>query len=326
MLKALPGATVFHTANWADVLARSYNYLPTYLSIFKSSELVAVLPMMDVDSILTGRRGVGLPFTDQCGLLSIKDEYHKLLIDAAVVHGEKVGWKYLELRQQTHELQNHLNHSQYYLHLLQLQNHDKPLLKRFRSSTVRNIKKSEKEGIATRISNSYSDLCAFYKLNCNTRKDHSLPPQPFKFFKHLYDRLISKDLGFIAISEYEGQKIAACVYLHFNGQAVYKYGASDRRYQSMRANNHIMWRAIEWYADHGYDALSFGRTDEHHDGLRQFKRGWDTDETLLKYYRYQFKEQSYEKSTESAKDYSIFGKLPIPLLKVIGRALYRHVG
>jgi hypothetical protein len=87
-LEYFPDATAFHTAAWAAVLKRTYGHIPLYLV----EKLVdgksaptdaggyaphppspipdlpsAILPLMEIRSRFTGRRGVCLPFTDQCG-------------------------------------------------------------------------------------------------------------------------------------------------------------------------------------------------------------------------------------------------------------------
>src|SRR5688572_16462219 len=59
-------ATIFHTTAWARVLWETYRFSPNYFTVTNNQRLIAVLPLMEVDSWLTGRRGIGLPFTDEC--------------------------------------------------------------------------------------------------------------------------------------------------------------------------------------------------------------------------------------------------------------------
>jgi hypothetical protein len=75
--------------------------------------------------------------------------------------------------------------------------------------------------------------------------------------------------------------------------------------------------------------LSFGRTDLHHEGLRQFKLGWGAVEKTLQYARYDVTSKAYL----STKKYGAMipwertvSKLPLPLLRLIGRVAYRHIG
>src|SRR5437899_6057879 len=59
-------ASCFHTSAWAKVLHQSYSHRPFYLHFSCGRRLAALLPLMEVRSPLTGRRGVCLPFSDAC--------------------------------------------------------------------------------------------------------------------------------------------------------------------------------------------------------------------------------------------------------------------
>src|SRR6266540_5852058 len=65
-----PEASFFHSASWAAVLRDTYGHRPHYFCAMKGERLAATLPVMEVNSTLTGRRGVSLPFTDECLCLS----------------------------------------------------------------------------------------------------------------------------------------------------------------------------------------------------------------------------------------------------------------
>ena len=135
-------------------------------------------------------------------------------------------------------------------------------------------------------------------------------------------------MGFIVLASLQGTAIAANVYFTFGDQILYKYGASDRAFQHLRANNLVMWEAIKWGCGHGYRALCFGRTEPDNEGLRQFKAGWGARERLIKYYRYDLRKEAFIKAPGIVKPLyrKIFSKLPIPVLNMLGGILYRHMG
>src|SRR5437016_7158082 len=56
----------FHTSAWAKVLHKTYNHHPFYLRFSRGHRLAALVPIMEVRSPFTGRRGVCLPFSDTC--------------------------------------------------------------------------------------------------------------------------------------------------------------------------------------------------------------------------------------------------------------------
>jgi CelD/BcsL family acetyltransferase involved in cellulose biosynthesis len=59
--------SVFHGAAWARVLLETYHYQPRYYVLADASgDILAGVPLLLVNSRLTGRRLVGLPFSDLC--------------------------------------------------------------------------------------------------------------------------------------------------------------------------------------------------------------------------------------------------------------------
>ncbi|MGO9138292.1 MAG: lipid II:glycine glycyltransferase FemX [Syntrophales bacterium] len=328
LILALPHYSFFHTSNWAEVLSASYGYRPLYLMEGSERNISALLPLMEVDSFLTGRRGVSLPFSDYCEPLTSESGQFPALFSFAINYGRKHGWKYLELRSAQPLLEKEELSVSYLGHTLELTGGTDNIFSNLRDSTKRNIKKAEKENVKIEITNSLQALNEFYRLNSLTRRDHGLPPQPYHFFKNIYDQIIAKHAGFISLATYANAAIAGNVYLLLGEKVIYKYGASDRLYQHLRANNLVMWQAIKWCCENGYKHLCFGRTETDNDGLRQFKSGWGTKEHIIKYYKYDFSKDSFVKDPPKVSDFQhkVFNKLPISILNALGTLLYRHMG
>ena len=210
-------------------------------------------------------------------------------------------------------------------HTIDLRPDAPTLFKAFKSNTRRNIRKAQQHPLQVRHLTDRRAVCDFYDLNCITRRAHGLPPQPLKFFKALHRRLLTNRRGFITLAYYREKPIAGAVYLYFNRQAIYKYGASLPQYQSLRVNNLVMWRAIQKAQQLDCTQLHLGRTDLHHQSLRRFKLSWSPTETQLYYYS---RQRAVRKSaTRKVKPgYPLLQRLPLPLLRLAGTLLYRHMG
>lgn len=89
------GNSFFHGTPWLRVLHDCYAFSPCYILSTDTTGSCAVLPMMEVDSWLTGKRGVSLPFTDECAPLG---GHESELFEAAVALGRERRWKRIELR------------------------------------------------------------------------------------------------------------------------------------------------------------------------------------------------------------------------------------
>ncbi|MFO7569375.1 MAG: GNAT family N-acetyltransferase [Smithellaceae bacterium] len=322
------GCSFFHTAQWADVLTQSYGYRPVYFAIRDTNRIANLLAVMEVKSFLTGNRGVSLPFTDACEPIAESAAHFHALWDQAVTYGKKQRWKYLEVRGGEKYFADNLPFVTHYGHRLDLEKDTQAIYARMRESNKRNINKARKENVEVNISNSADAVKQFCRLNTLTRRKHGLPPQPRGFFKNLYDRVIAKDMGFIAVASRGDKILAANVYLHFGKEVIYKYGASDQAMQHLRANNLVMWKAIKWSCDRGFQSLSFGRTEMEHQGLMQFKSGWAANQYTLSYYRYDLQKNAFVRGSSDIHPVykKVFEKLPAPVLNIIGHVLYRHKG
>jgi hypothetical protein len=301
---------------------------------------------MEVNSFLTGKRGVSLPFTDYCEPIIDKDKDFADLFNSLIEYGKSRGWKYVEIRGGDRYLIPHsafrnpqsegpqpetwsiIPSLTYLGHTLILSDKEDQTFSSFRDSTRRNIKKATKEDVEVKIDHSIKSVEEFYRLNSLTRKEHGLPPQPFGFFGKIHDHIISKDLGMVVLASLNQENIAGAIYFHFGEKAFYKYGASDKKYQHLRGNNLVMWEAIKWYSQNEYKSLCFGRTEPENQGLIQFKSGWGTTEQQINYYRYDLKKGSFVSGSSRVTGFhnKIFKNTPVPILNRIGSILYKHVG
>jgi hypothetical protein len=318
----------FHSSYWANVLYEAYGYKPIYFTLLDNDRIIGIIPFMEIKSALTGRRGVSLPFSDYCEPIINSVDKQNYFIESIFEHARKSRWKYIEFRGGEKIFKDKPHSDFYFGHNLDLMPNGEKLLNKFRSSTRRNVKKAVKKGVQIKLSNSLAFLREFYRLHCAKRKQHGVPPQPYYFFKSIYKHILSKNKGILVSGIFENRVIAAAIFFHFGNKALYKYGASDSNYQNLRPNNLIMWKAIKWYSKREYSTLCFGRTEPGNRGLLQFKNGWNTRLSTLRYYRYNFRTEAFK--THNPKKYKFekifFQKMPIPLLKNVGLLLYKHVG
>jgi hypothetical protein len=308
------------------VLVESYGYRPVYLVWIDGDELAVAVPMMETRGLLSSRRGVSLPFSDYCEpLISGKAEPSEV-VACVLSHAEKVGWKTVAIRGGKRYLGGAVPSCCCYTHEVVFPDDEEGMLSGFSSSTRRNIRKATREGVHTGIHNSSDAVREFYRLNCLTRRAHGLPPQPYTFFRKVHEHIISKGLGMVVLATYEGRTIAGAVYFRYGESALYKYGASDRRYQRVRPNDIVMWEGIKWFHRNGYAGMSLGRTEIENGGLRRFKKGWTSKEETLYYYRYNVPEARFvsERSRVRGLHNSIFRRMPISLLRIAGKLLYRY--
>ena len=320
-------ANFFHSSYWARVLARTYGFDPVYIGRLNGEELSGLFAVMDVRSAVTGKRGVGLPFSDECPLLCADRSLGITLLQEMISVGKKLGWRYLEWRGGDGYCSSAFPSTVYVGHTVDLTLGEGGLIRSFRDSTRRNIQKAQKEGVEVQVRSDTESLLAFYGLQCFTRKRHGLPPQPWSFFKAFWEEVIKPARGFIVLGSLNGEPVAGAIFVACGKKALFKYGASREEAQHTRANNLVMWEGIKECARRGCIELSLGRTEHTNTGLLQFKRGWGGKESSIPYFRYDLKRDKFvaSKAMERSPLNRIFSKFPLTLLKLAGALLYRHM-
>lgn len=326
-LQSYPSSSIFHTTAWAQVLQATYGYTPVYFTLRESGRLRALLPLMEVDSWLTGKRGVSLPFTDDCEPLCLDAGALTGMLKKVMEYGSERNWRYLECRGGKEFFAGAPASTAFYGHRLILTGGEEAVFARVESAVRRAIRKAEKTGISIEFAQSLDAMRTFYYLHCKTRNRHGLPPQPFRFFQNIHDCILAQNHGFVVLARYQQTPVASAVYFHWEKNAIYKYGASDEAFQHLRANNLVMWEAIKWYGRHNFQQLHFGRTSLTNQGLRRFKLGWGTEEHNIEYVRYDMRKDGFVTVKDGASGWHshVFNVLPSFLSRFVGTMLYKHM-
>jgi Acetyltransferase (GNAT) domain len=327
-ISGLPEATFFHTSAWARVVHETYGYEPVYFVQGGLKSFEAVLPLMEVDSWLTGRRGVSLPFTDACEPLCQDAATFDHLFSAARDHGKKRNWKYLECRGGRKWMESAPASTSFFNHRLNLAPDEATLIASFGESTRRALRKAQQSGLTVEFAQTLEATRSFYELLCKTRRRHGVPPQPFSFFANIHRHVFSPGKGWVVIIKKESVAVAGAVFFHFNRSSLFKFGASDEGFKQYRPNNLVMWEAIRWHKEQGFKAIDFGRTSLGNEGLRRFKSGWCAEERRGDYLRFSLKPGQFVTSADHSAGVHtrFFNALPIGFAKILGRFLYHHLG
>jgi CelD/BcsL family acetyltransferase involved in cellulose biosynthesis len=327
LLSAHPRASIFHGTGWARVLQQTYGHNPVYICRFNGRQLAGLLPIMQVSSPWTGRRGVSLPFTDFCPALNAGDQDGRALYEAATGLGRERRWKYLECRSASEGWAGASPSLAFHAHVVDLAAGVDALFQRLDSAVRRGIRKAEGAGLQVGFSGAPEAMEGFYALHCRTRRRHGLPPQPVRFFRNIQRHLLGPGQGFVATARLKEQPVAAGVFFYHDRQALYKFGASDYAFQQMRPNNLMMWAAMQHCAGRGCTALHLGRTSLANEGLRRFKLSLGAGEEKALYCRYDFSSERFVTDVDRAEGWfnQVFGRLPMPLLRLAGRILYPHL-
>ncbi len=318
-------ATVFHHPLWSRLISDCYGYMPFVFTLRdKRGAILAGIPVIEINSWITGRRWVSLPFTDYCGPLAKTQDDASALLRLSAAEAVKKRKVYYQIRCSPCEDDRD---KRYYLHHLKLNESADDLFKRFRKKSVQyGIKKASKSGVTIKQENQFDSMMVFYSLHLLTRKKLGMPVQPKQYFRKLWEYIIRSGMGFLLMA-YSGKRpIAGGVFLNFNQTLIYKYGATDPEHMALYGNHALLWEAVQWGCENNVRVLDWGRTDIDNEGLRRFKQGWNTIETMTAYTYFGKAGTEISGGWKGRAMNTIVRHSPAFVSRIIGELLYKHTG
>lgn len=329
-----PRSSVFHSSPWLQTLSQTYGFeAVAYTTSQPDTDLEDGVVFCRIDSWLTGRRLVSLPFSDHCALLVDTERDWKLLTSAIERELQKKIWRYVELRSLQYS-GTRINASRtsidYSFHKLDLHASIDTIFNNFHKSSIqRKIHRAARERLTYREGSTEALLKEFYSLFRLTRKRHKLPPQPWQWFVNLV-KCFGNTLK-IRVA-YKGERpVAAMITLRHKDTLYYKYGCSDPDFHNLGSMQLLFWQAIQEAKNEKLNFLDFGRTDAGQQGLGTFKKRWGAVQSELTYLRYSMHESSTHFLDPSTRWKVTTAKraiscLPGSIVSRLGEVLYGHIG
>jgi len=322
---AFADAGVFHDSKWAKVLNSVYGFRPLGLVARCNQKVVALLPSAEVDSPFTGRRGVSLPFADECPPMinrSSQESLNRALVDLARARQ----WRSFEVRGSLTGGVSVPSVS-FRGHRLDLTSSVERLWENVKAPVRTAVRRAEAAGVAIEFSTTVESLREFYRLYGLTRRRQGHPLQPFAFFSAIHEQFLSKGVGEIVLAQASGRCVAAAIFLQGRDRVLFKYGVSDPRFQQLRANNLLFWTSIKRSCDAGFKWMEFGRTSLDNEGLRRFKASWGATEYPIHYTKYDVRLGKQIQIADQAEGWHtrFFRLTPCWLSARVGKVLYKHL-
>jgi CelD/BcsL family acetyltransferase involved in cellulose biosynthesis len=330
-----PRASVFHTRAWLEALRRTYGYAPiAYTTSPPDASLQNAIAFCRVESWLTGRRLVSLPFSDHCEPLVSDAADLNAVVSALEQKIAEEDVRYIELRPQ-HALDSIATpfrpHHTYCFHQLNLRPDPDVLFKDLHKDSVqRKIRRAEREGLTCDTGDSAALIDAFWRLFVLTRRRHLVPPPPKRWFRNVLACL--GPAAALRVAFHGKQPVAAVITLRCNDTMVYKYGCSDVRFQQLGGMQFLLWTSIQVAKRDGLSLFDFGRSDWDNRGLITFKDRWGASRSVLTYARLPASIRSTPVSAPEPAHWTgrftkqVLSWLPDRISSAVGSLLYKHMG
>jgi CelD/BcsL family acetyltransferase involved in cellulose biosynthesis len=326
-IRSCSEANIFHHPAWMNLISGCYGYSSFILALLNGDGSVrAGLPLMNVNSLLTGRRWVSLPFSDYCTPLYRGDAARDDLSCQLIRVFQESALKKMEVRWSLPEQTGIQQTSRFVLHTIQLNPDPMQVSKRFKRTHLQNIHTAEERGVKVEFGDQLEHLKAFYDLQLETRKRHGVPAQPWKYFELLWQYIVKEGMGFVLLATKDNEYIAGMVYLGWGRTLIAKYAASREDRFNLRPNNLLFWEGIRWGCENGFTIFDMGRTEVENTGLRNFKSRWGAQEEPLYYSVISSSPPPLVNGRLDRIMHSVIQHSPLWVCRFSGELLYRHFG
>jgi CelD/BcsL family acetyltransferase involved in cellulose biosynthesis len=333
-----PRSSAFHTRGWLEALRRTYGFTPLALTTSPpESPLENGWLFCSIDSWLTGRRWVSLPFSDHCQPLNadVACEEQFLAAFKEILVRERL--RYIEVRPLQPPASPSLpptllsSKRTYCFHHVDLTPELQILFRNsHKDSTQRKIQRADRERLRYEEGRSPALIDVFYGLQLLTRRRHGLPPQPKEWFRNV--AACVGEAAHFRVAYKDKQPLAAILTIRHKNTVMYKYGCSDAVYHNLGGMHFLLWKTIEDAKREGLRTLDLGRSDPWSEGLITFKDRWGSQRSVLCYSRYtsaQSPRGVYADPDRNRKNQlflNLFTHRPHSLSRMVGELFYRHLG
>lgn len=335
-----PDASAYHFWEYGEALTQTYRYSKHYLVSTQNSEVDGIFPLIHVRSVLFGNRLISLPFCEYGGIVTrmgLKSDVAlrvaKLLVNAATELGRTLDVEYLEIREPLAlsailKASGYEQSREYVTLRIDLSKGLEQIWSDLGKKTRNAVRKAVKSGVELEVVRQREQLKAYYELYLQTQKKLGSPPHCYELFENLLNAFSHTNDMRILLARNQTKPIAGIITFS-NGKTIYWWNnASDLKYRHLNPTNLLLWKAIEWGAENGYNIMDMGRTRKD-TTIYHFKSGWGGQERLLHDLTcfYDSKRRQLQDPSQKRFQYlsRVWGFLPISVAKKLGPRLINGI-
>ena len=275
----------YHDPRWVAAVAECFRFHVHWLVVREASAVVGALALAEVPRLFGRPRLVSFPFSYAAGPVAGDPMTDGALCEAAIALARERGASRLDIKRPAAGMPAHPacdRTSRYATYILDTSGTEEAVLSRLHGSTVRGIRKAEREGVRVERDASEAGWSTMARLQEDSARRHGVPPPPRRFFSDTCRRLQREGLADLLLARVDGTVVAGLVLWTGTRERIYAFGASLRRYLDRRPNHLLLWTALRDAMAAGVP-LDLGRAAAEQHGLVQFKTRWGGHPRALAY-------------------------------------------
>jgi len=262
-----PTSNQFHLEGWRSIIEEVYGHQPRYLLAKDGKQVRGILPLIPINSRLSGRYVTSLPG----GICALDELAADLLIEAAEEIVKSVNATYLILRDsyQKWSSPDLVTNDDHCTLLVELDGDPEKLWYRVNRRTRQSVKKAYKADLQVTHGRDY--LNEFYPVYLQALQDKGTPTQGLAYFKRLIEEFPSIfDVFLVCQAE---QIFGGGIVALFKNTIYNTWSGMPRRFYDLNTSYILYWETIKYGCNNGYQWVDLGRSEKD-SGVFKFKNQW----------------------------------------------------
>ena len=318
-------ATFFHRIGWMKVFEDHFRYRTHYFFAERAGAIVAVLPLVEVKSLLFGHALVSLPHAVYGGVAASDPEGVLALHSQATALAFELGVEHLELRNRAEREPEWPRQSLYCTFRKALLPDDEANLLAVPRKQRAMIRKALGRGLRADLD---EDVDRFYALYADNQHRHGTPAHSKGYFQAL-KKEFGADCELTTVVAPDGTPVSGVLSFYFRNEVLPYYAGDLPLARNLAANDFKYWSLMRQAVARGCTVFDYGRS-KRNTGSFDFKRNWGFEPEPLHYEFHLLRRTRIPENNPSNPKFrtliAMWRRLPRRAVNTIGPAIVRHLG
>jgi FemAB-related protein (PEP-CTERM system-associated) len=321
---AHPDGTFFHRFEWRDLLAAAFGHKTHYLLAERGGRVAAILPLVEMRSLIFGCAFTSTPFCVYGGVLASDETARKALEDRACELARAAGASHLEMRNRAPVNKDWPHKSLYVTFRKAIGADHDANMKEIPRKQRAEVRRGQKLGLQSRID---SDTATLYRLYSQSLRNLGTPVFSGSYLRALQSTF-GGDCEVLTVTS-AGVPVSSVMSFYFRDEVLPYYGGGSLEARKVSANDFMYWEVMRRAADRGCRMFDFGRS-RRDSGSYSFKKHWGFQEEPLHYEYALIRAGEVPQLNPTNRKYATviaaWRRMPVWLTRILGPPLARHLG
>ncbi|MBL8472266.1 MAG: FemAB family PEP-CTERM system-associated protein [Rhodocyclaceae bacterium] len=324
-VQAAPQATFFHLSAWADVIESVFGHRCHYLYAERDGDICAVLPLVQVRTLLFGNALISMPFAVYGGVVADDEVSAGRLEAEAEVLAQKLGVEHLEYRNLNERHADWPRQDLYVTFRKELLADVEANMLAIPRKQRAMVRKGIKNGLVSHID---ANVDRFFDLFADNVQRHGTPAMPKRYFEAL-KRAFGDACELMVVTTADGNPISTVMSFYFRDEVLPYYAGDALAARELAANDFKYWELMRRACERGIRIFDYGRS-KRGSGSFDFKKNWGFVAQPLSYEFRLYKRDSIPQNNPSNPKYRMFiaawKRLPRSVANRLGPYIVKGLG